>query len=102
MTGGGIAFCFPGQGSLEVGMGRELAEAVPEAMDVFTRGSEASGLDLMHLCFEAPESELVQMRESQDPSFGSDDVGALRARVEELESEARKNRDRVTKLYARL
>ena len=29
-----VAFCFPGQGSLEVGMGREIAEAIPEAMDV--------------------------------------------------------------------
>ena len=28
-----VAFCFPGQGSLEVGMGREIAEAVPEAME---------------------------------------------------------------------
>ena len=41
-----IAFCFPGQGSLEAGMGREIAEAVPEAMEVYERGSEASGLDL--------------------------------------------------------
>ena len=41
-----IAFCFPGQGSLEAGMGRDIAEAVPEAMEVFERGSEASGLDL--------------------------------------------------------
>ena len=41
-----VAFCFPGQGSLEVGMGREIAEAVPEAMDVYRVGSEATGLDL--------------------------------------------------------
>ena len=27
-----IAFCFPGQGSVEEGMGREIAEAVPAAM----------------------------------------------------------------------
>ena len=37
-----VAFCFPGQGSLEAGMGREIAEAVPEAMEVFREGSEAS------------------------------------------------------------
>ena len=49
-----VAFCFPGQGSLEAGMGKEVAEAVPEAMEVFREGSEASGLDLMRLCFEAP------------------------------------------------
>ena len=78
MTGGGIAFCFPGQGSLEVGMGRELAEAVPEAMDVFTRGSEASGLDLMHLCFEAPESELVQT-EVQQPALVATSLAVLEA-----------------------
>ena len=54
-----IAFCFPGQGSVEVGMGREIAEAFPEAMEVFLAGSEASGLDLRHLCFEGSEAELV-------------------------------------------
>ena len=30
-----IAFCFPGQGSIEAGMGRDIAEAVPAARDVF-------------------------------------------------------------------
>jgi [acyl-carrier-protein] S-malonyltransferase len=54
-----IAFCFPGQGSVEAGMGREIAEAFPEAMEVFLAGSEASGLDLRHLCFEGSEAELV-------------------------------------------
>ena len=43
---GKIAFCFPGQGSLEQGMGKEFADAIPEAMEVFERGSEATGLDL--------------------------------------------------------
>jgi formylglycine-generating enzyme required for sulfatase activity len=35
-----VAFCFPGQGSLEEGMGREIAEAVPAAMDVYRIGSD--------------------------------------------------------------
>ena len=60
MTTGKIAFMFPGQGSLEAGMGRDVAEAVPEAMEVFRAGSEASGLDLVQLCFEAPLEQLVQ------------------------------------------
>jgi [acyl-carrier-protein] S-malonyltransferase len=78
VTRGGVAFCFPGQGSLEAGMGRELAEAVPEAMDVFTRGSEASGLDLVHLCFEAPEAELVQT-EVQQPALVATSLAVLEA-----------------------
>jgi len=46
-----IAFMFPGQGSFELGMGRDIAEAEPEAMAVYEQGSEASGLDLRELCF---------------------------------------------------
>ena len=74
----GVAFCFPGQGSLESGMGRAIAEAVPEAMDVFERGSEAAGLDLVHLCFEAPESELVQT-EVQQPALVATSLAVLAA-----------------------
>jgi [acyl-carrier-protein] S-malonyltransferase len=75
---GGIAFCFPGQGSLEAGMGRQIAEAVPAAMDVFRRGSEAAGLDLIHLCFEAPEEELVQT-EVQQPALVATSLAVLEA-----------------------
>jgi [acyl-carrier-protein] S-malonyltransferase len=78
MSAGKIAFCFPGQGSLEVGMGREIAEAVPEAMEVFRRGSEASGLDLVRLCFEAPEAELVQT-DVQQPALVTTSLAVLAA-----------------------
>ena len=78
MSSGRVAFCFPGQGSLEVGMGREIAEAVPEAMDVFTRASEASGLDLMNLCFEGPEEKLVQT-EVQQPALVATSLAVLAA-----------------------
>jgi [acyl-carrier-protein] S-malonyltransferase len=77
-----IAFMFPGQGSFEAGMGREIAEAVPEAMAVFEAGSEASGLDLMHLCFEAPAEELLDT-EVQQPALVATSLAidaALRAR----------------------
>jgi [acyl-carrier-protein] S-malonyltransferase len=82
MTKGKIAFCFPGQGSLEEGMGREVAAAVPEAMEVFEVGSRASGLDLRRLCFEAPIEELVQT-EVQQPALVATSLAmlaALRAR----------------------
>jgi [acyl-carrier-protein] S-malonyltransferase len=63
-----IAFMFPGQGSLEEGMGREIVEAVPVAMEVFRAGSEASGMDLLKLCFDTPLAEMVQT-ENQQPAL---------------------------------
>jgi [acyl-carrier-protein] S-malonyltransferase len=76
--GGLVAFCFPGQGSLDVGMGRELASVVPESLDVFERASKASGLDLKYLCFEAPEDELVQT-EVQQPALVATSLAVLAA-----------------------
>jgi [acyl-carrier-protein] S-malonyltransferase len=73
-----VAFCFPGQGSLEEGMGREIALAVPEAMEVYRLGSEASGLDLERLCFEAPLDELVKT-EVQQPALVATSLAVLAA-----------------------
>ncbi len=77
-SGGLVAFCFPGQGSVDVGMGREIATAVPEAMNVFERGSEAAGLDLQYLCFEASEAELVET-EVQQPALVATSLAVLAA-----------------------
>jgi [acyl-carrier-protein] S-malonyltransferase len=73
-----IAFCFPGQGSLEAGMGREIAEAFPDAMEVYRAGSEAAGLDLRHLCFEASEEELVDTA-VQQPALVATSLAVLAA-----------------------
>jgi [acyl-carrier-protein] S-malonyltransferase len=73
-----IAFCFPGQGSVESGMGREVAEAIPAAMEVFDRASEASGLDLRRLCFEAPVEELTET-EVQQPALVATSLAILAA-----------------------
>ena len=73
-----VAFCFPGQGSLETGMGWEIAEAVPEAMEVFERGSEAAGIDLVQLCFGAAEEELVET-EVQQPALVATSLAVLAA-----------------------
>jgi [acyl-carrier-protein] S-malonyltransferase len=78
MKSGRVAFCFPGQGSLEVGMGREVATAVPEAMDVFERCSAATGMDLMRLCFEGTEEELVET-EVQQPALVATSLAVLAA-----------------------
>jgi [acyl-carrier-protein] S-malonyltransferase len=73
-----IAFCFPGQGSFEVGMGRDIAEAVPAAKLVFEQGSVASGLDLERLCFHAPPEELFDTA-VQQPALVATSLALLAA-----------------------
>ncbi len=73
-----VAFCFPGQGSVEVGMGRDIAEAIPAAMEVFERASEATGLDLKELCFEAPIETLTET-ELQQPALVATSLAVLAA-----------------------
>src|SRR3990172_12836350 len=73
-----VAFCFPGQGSLTPGMGREFAEAFPAARDVYRVGSEASGLALERLCFESPIEELVDT-EVQQPALVATSLAILAA-----------------------
>jgi [acyl-carrier-protein] S-malonyltransferase len=77
-----VAFMFPGQGSFAAGMGRDVAEAIPEAMAVYEEGSRASGLDLKQLCFESPVEALVET-EIQQPALVATSLAfnaALRAR----------------------
>ncbi|HUY72373.1 MAG TPA: ACP S-malonyltransferase [Gaiellaceae bacterium] len=77
-----MAFMFPGQGSFELGMGREIAENDAAAMAVYEEGSLASGLDLQRLCFEGTTEELT-MTELQQPALVATCLAinaALRAR----------------------
>ncbi len=73
-----VAFCFPGQGSLETGMGKEFAEAFPVAREVYRIGSESSGLDLQRLCFDTPLEELVDT-EVQQPALVATSLAILAA-----------------------
>jgi len=77
-----IAFMYPGQGSFEAGMGREIAEAVPEAMAVYEAGSEAAGLDLKEICFHGPIEHLLDTK-IQQPALVATSLAineAIRAR----------------------
>jgi [acyl-carrier-protein] S-malonyltransferase len=73
-----IAFCFPGQGSQDVGMGRAIAAEFPAAQAVFDEASEAVGFDVARLCFEGPIEELTRT-EMQQPALVATSIACLRA-----------------------
>ena len=55
-----LAWVFPGQGSQEVGMGRDVYDAYPGARAVFEQADSVLNMPLTRLCFEGPENELRQ------------------------------------------
>ncbi len=52
------ALLYPGQGCQTVGMGRDLAEAFPQARRLYDEADEILGFSLSSLCFEGPEEVL--------------------------------------------
>ena len=63
------ALIFPGQGSQQVGMGRDAADAYAQARQVYEQADEALGLSIAHLCFEGPEATLNDTVNTQPALF---------------------------------
>jgi len=59
------AFTFPGQGSQSVGMGRDLADAFPEAQAVFDEVDDALGEKLSRIMWDGPEDTLTLTANAQ-------------------------------------
>lgn len=72
------ALLFPGQGSQALGMGRELAQADPQAAQVFRRADELLGFPLSDLCWNGPADSLNNTLNTQ-PALLTHSLAVLRA-----------------------
>jgi len=75
------AWLFPGQGAQAVGMGRDLAEAIPAARAIFDAADAALGIGLSTICFEGPEAELLRTVNTQ-PALVTHAIAALVAAID--------------------
>jgi [acyl-carrier-protein] S-malonyltransferase len=76
-----VAYLFPGQGSQEPGMGRDVYEASAAARAVFDEADAVLGFPLSRLCFEGPAVELTRTVNAQ-PAIMVASVALLRAAQE--------------------
>ncbi|MTI00397.1 ACP S-malonyltransferase [Roseibium sp. RKSG952] len=72
-----VAFTFPGQGSQAVGMGKELADAFPEAKAVFQEVDDALDQKLSDVMWNGPEAELTLTANAQ-PALMAVSLAAIR------------------------
>ena len=73
-----LAVTFPGQGSQAVGMGKALANAFPQAREVFEEVDDALGEKLSAVIWEGPEETLTLTANAQ-PALMAVSVAAMRA-----------------------
>ncbi|MBN2448565.1 MAG: ACP S-malonyltransferase [Phycisphaerae bacterium] len=74
------AAVFPGQGAQLVGMGKDVADAFPEAAATFAQADDLLGYKLSELCFNGPADRL-NATDIQQPAIFTTSVAIFRAAV---------------------
>lgn len=76
-TASSIAFTFPGQGSQSVGMGKDIADAFPQARAVFEEVDDALGQKLSEVMWNGPEETLTLTANAQ-PALMAVSIATMR------------------------
>ncbi|MDR1979323.1 MAG: ACP S-malonyltransferase [Synergistaceae bacterium] len=77
------AFCFPGQGAQEVGMGKALYESFSSAREVFDEADDTLSFKLTRTIFEGPD-ETLKLTATTQPAIMTVSVAALRVLEKEM------------------
>jgi [acyl-carrier-protein] S-malonyltransferase len=77
------AFVFPGQGSQNIGMGKDIFDTYPIARHLFRKADEILGFSISDMCFEGPKEALDDTIHTQ-PALYVSSVAIYRALKEEL------------------
>ncbi len=77
-----VAFVFPGQGSQDVGMGRDLAETYKAARDVFEEVDDALGEPLSRTIWEGPK-DVLTLTENAQPALMAVSMAVIRVLEQE-------------------
>jgi len=85
-----VVLLFSGQGAQKVGMGKDLAQAFPEAAALFKRADEVLGFPLTENMFEGPIEELTRTSRCQPALYvhGLAVLKVLQSRVPDLDVQA--------------
>src|SRR4051794_1136903 len=76
------AFIFPGQGSQSIGMGKALADAFPEAREVFAEVNDALGAHLSEIMWSGAE-DVLKLTENAQPALMAVSMAVVRVLASE-------------------
>lgn len=83
-----IALIFPGQGSQQTGMGKDLADRYPESRAIFEEADAVLDRPISQICFEGPEEELQRTINTQPALYVTSAAALAALRIEGLEGGA--------------